>query len=153
MIPTDIFSAVIRGTVAGAVGTAAMTLSERVEMALTGRAGSQVPGQVGAHLVPGKDPGLASDVAVLNLPVHWAHGISMGVLRGLLDAAGLRGSAATAVHFAVLWAGDAALYRGLGIADVPWRWSPGELGTDVLHKGVYAVVTGATYDALTSSSR
>ncbi len=90
---------------------------------------------------------------MLNLPVHWAHGISMGAMRGLLDAGGLRGPAASAVHSALLWAGDAALYRVLGIADVPWRWSLGEFGTDVLHKGVYAVATGLTFDALTSSSR
>lgn len=45
-----------RGILAGAVGTIAMTLSERLEMAVTGRAGSTVPGEVAAHLVPGRDP-------------------------------------------------------------------------------------------------
>jgi len=51
-----------------------------------------------------------------------------------------------------LLGGDAALYRGLGVADVPWRWSVDELASDVLHKGVYAVVTGAVYDALAGSA-
>jgi hypothetical protein len=135
------------GMVAGAVGTVAMTISERLEMSLTGRAPSTVPGQVGAHLLPGADPAAPSDVAHLNGPVHWGHGIAMGALRGLLDVAGLHGPPATATHFALLWGGDAALYRALGIADVPWRWSGDELGADLLHKGVYAAVTGAVYDA------
>ncbi len=137
-----------RGMFAGAVGTAAMTVSQKIEMALTGRDGSQVPGQVGAHLVPGKDPANAADVQELNDSVHWAHGITMGALRGALDVAGLRGPAATAAHFALVWGGDAAMYRTLGIAEAPWNWGADELATDLLHKGIYALTTGAVYDAL-----
>lgn len=137
-----------RGMCAGVVGTIAMTVSERLEMTLSGRGASQVPGQVGAHLLPGKDPHSSSDVERLNSPVHWAHGIGMGALRGALDLAGLRGPEASAVHFILLWGGDAALYRALGIADVPWRWDTDDLAADMLHKGVYAAVTGTLYDAL-----
>ncbi len=144
----ELLGALGRGMVAGAVGTIAMTVSERLEMAVSGREASQVPGQVGAHLLPGQDPTSASDVERLNTPVHWAHGISMGALRGALDLAGLRGGEASAVHFALVWGGDAALYRALGIADAPWRWEAGELASDVMNKGVYAAVTGAVYDAL-----
>lgn len=139
-----------RGMLAGLIGTIAMTASERLEMALSGRQASQVPGRVGAHLLPGKDPTSSSEVGRLNGPVHWVHGISMGALRAALDAAGLRGLQASAAHFALLWGGDAALYRALGITDLPWRWDADELAVDVLHKGVYAAVTGAVYDALSS---
>lgn len=141
------------GMIAGAVGTIAMTVSELVEMSVTGRQGSTVPGQVGAHILPGQDPNSAADVKRLNTPVHWAHGIIMGSLRGALDQAGVRGLPASAAHFALLWGGDAALYRALGVADVPWRWEPDELATDLLHKAVYAAVTGAVYDAITADSR
>jgi hypothetical protein len=120
-------------------------------MAVSGREASQVPGQVGAHLLPGQDPGSPADVARLNAPVHWMHGISMGAVRGALDVAGLRGADASVAHFLMLWSGDAALYRALGVADVPWRWEADELASDVLHKGVYAAVTGAVYDALTDT--
>ena len=150
MESSDVLGAVGRGMAAGAVGTVAMTVSERLEMAVSGRAGSTVPGEVGAHLVPGKDPGSDSDVEQLNSAVHWAHGITMGAVRGVLDVAGVRGPQASLVHFALLWGGDAALYRALGIADVPWRWNSEELATDMLHKGVYAAVTGVAYDALNS---
>ena len=144
----DLVRAAARGMIAGAVGTVAMTRTERLEMAISGRSPSTDPGQVGAHLLPGADPGEERDVARLNGPVHWAHGIGMGAVRGALDVAGVRGPQASAAHFALLWGGDAALYNALGIADVPWRWQPSELGTDLLHKGVYAAVTGAVYDAL-----
>ena len=138
----------VLGMVAGAVGTAAMTLTQRLEMSVSGRAPSTVPGQVGAHLVLGADPASPGDVARLNGPVHWGHGVAMGAFRGLLDVAGLHGPAATAAHFALVWGGDAALYRTLGIADVPWRWSGDELRADLLGKGVYTAVTGAVYDAV-----
>lgn len=152
MTSSGILGAVGRGMAAGAVGTAAMTVSERLEMAVSGREGSQVPGEVGASLLPGKHRDSASDVAQLNDVAHWAHGITMGALRGALDVAGLTGPQASLAHFALLWGGDAALYRVLGIADVPWRWTPAELATDMLHKGVYAAVAGAVYDALSSPS-
>ena len=152
MSGNELLGALARGMIAGAVGTVALTLSERLEMAITGREGSQVPGEVGAHLLPGKDPDAPSDVERLNTPVHWAHGIAMGGLRGLLDVGGVRGTAATAAHFALFWGSDAMLYRALGVADVPWRWSGDELASDVLHKGVYAAVTGAVYDAMTEDS-
>jgi hypothetical protein len=144
----DVVRAAARGIIAGAVGAAAMTLTQRLEMAVSGRAPSTVPGQVGAHLLPGADPRPVGDVARLNGLVHWGHGMTLGALRAALDGMGLRGPVASAAHFALLWSGDAALYRALGIADVPWRWSADELATDVLHKGVYAAVTGAVYDAL-----
>jgi hypothetical protein len=153
MSNTDVARAAALGMIAGAVGTVAMTISERLEMSLTGRAPSTVPGQVGAHLLPGADPEAPADVARLNGPVHWGHGIAMGAIRGLLDVAGLQGPSATGAHFALVWGGDAALYRALGIADVPWRWSGDELRADLLHKGVYAAVTGAVYDAARQPAR
>ena len=153
MSRTGLVGALSRGMVAGAIGTIAMTVSERLEMAVSGREASQVPGQVGAHLLPGQDPDSSADVARLNAPVHWAHGISMGALRGALDMAGVRGPEASIAHFLLLWGGDAALYRALGVADLPWRWDADELASDVLHKGLYAMTTGAVYDALAGRDR
>jgi hypothetical protein len=152
MKASTVLAAAGRGMVAGAFGTTAMTVTQALEMSLTSREGSPVPGQVGAHLLPSRDPNSAVDVAALNTPVHWAHGISMGALRGMLGLAGLRGPVASAAHFALVWGGDAALYRALGIADAPWRWKLSELGTDLLHKGCYAAVTGLAYEAISGST-
>lgn len=95
MTPSHLLSVMARGPVAGAVGTLAMTMSELLEMSLSGREGSQVPGQVGAHLLPGRDPHSTSDVSTLNNPVQWVHGISMGAVRGLLDRCGRGGRGRT----------------------------------------------------------
>ncbi len=140
-------AAIGKGLVAGLVGTAAMTVSERVEMAVTGREPSDVPGQVGAKLL-GRQPATDAEMQRLSTQVHWAHGILGGALRGVLERAGITGPAASVAHFAALWGGDAGLYAALGIAPPPWEWDQDALAVDVLHKGVYAAVTGAVYDAL-----
>lgn len=137
--------AIVRGPLAGLVGTAVMTLAQRWEMSVTGRRPSTVPGQVAERLLGRTQP---VTVATLNLPTHWAHGAAMGPLRGALAGMGLRGITGSAVFFVVMWTGDAILYRALGIADWPWRWTPAELATDIGHKVVYALATGATYDIL-----
>lgn len=136
-----------RGAVAGLVGTAVMTLSESVEAKLTGRPPSSVPGQVGTVLL-GEDKDDSARVKALNPWVHWGHGIAMGAVRGLIGSRVEGAGAANATHFAALWSGDALLYSALGVAPPPWEWSPQELATDLGHKGVYALVTGLTYEAL-----
>lgn len=95
--------------------TSDRALAEQVDMQVTGREPSDVPGQVGAHLLPGRDPASAADVARLNTPVHWVHGVTMGAVRGALDSAGVRGPAASAAHFALVWGGDAALRHRRGL--------------------------------------
>lgn len=144
---TNTAAAMRRGAIAGLVGTAVMTLSETVEAKLTGRPASMVPGQVGAELLGG-DKDDTARVRRLNPWVHWGHGIAMGAVRGLIGHRVDGGPAATATHFAGLWAGDVLLYQTLGVAPPPWEWSPQELATDLGHKGIYAAVTGVTYEAL-----
>lgn len=141
----EALEAVGLGLLAGAVGTVALTLAEKAEMALTGREPSTVPGQVGAKLSghdPDSDPQL---VDRLNPIVHWGHGIGLGAVRGLLDAGGLGQLAATLVFYPIVWGGDAMLYRTLGIAPAPWRWTGAELATDLFGKAVLAFATSGAY--------
>ena len=131
----------------GLIGTAVMTAAQTAEMRVTGREPSLVPGRVAARLMrlePSDDQALSR----ISIGMHWAHGMTMGMVRALIGRAGLEGPRATAAHFALMWGGDVMLYKSLGIADWPWRWSLPELAPDVLHKGVYAAATGATYDRL-----
>lgn len=141
------------GVVAGAVGTVALTVAERLEMRVSGRAPSTVPGQVGASLTghdPAADPAL---VERLNPAVHWAHGIGLGAVRGGLDRAGLSPLAATLAFYPMVFGGDAALYRALGIARAPWHWTRGELATDLFGKGVLAFATSAAYVLIKDARR
>lgn len=144
----DATGAIGLGLLAGAVGTVALTLAEKIEMRISGREPSTVPGQVGAKLT-GRDPQTQPQLAErLNPAVHWSHGISMGAVRGLLGYAGLGFFPATGVFFLVVWGGDVLLYRALGIAKMPWSWSGAELAADVWGKGVYVVGTSAAFVAL-----
>ncbi len=147
----DALGAIGLGLLAGAVGTVALTLAEKAEIRISGRESSTVPGQVGAKIT-GSDPETHPDMAErLNPVVHWAHGVSMGAVRGLLGFAGLSFLPATGVFFVVVWGGDVLLYRALGIAKMPWSWSAAELASDLWGKGVYVLATSAAFVALESA--
>jgi hypothetical protein len=75
----------------------------------------------------------------------------MGAIRGLLGLAGLGALAATVLFFLIVWGGDVVLYRTLGIAPMPWRWTGQELVTDLFHKGIYALATSLTFELLRSA--
>lgn len=137
---------VVRGAVAGLVGTAVMTGAQTAEMRVTGRAPSTVPGEVASKLL-GLKPADGAELTRISLRMHWAHGMTQGVVRALIGRrrSGLR---ATAAHFVLMWSSDAVFYRVLGISPWPWEWSADELAPDVGHKGLYAVVTGVAYDRM-----
>ena len=141
----ETLEAVGLGLAAGVIGTAALTLAEHIEMKLTGREPSDVPGQVGVKLAGG-DPGADPErVKRLSPIVHWAHGIGLGAVRGGLNRAGLSPAAASLAFAPIVFGGDAAVYRALGIAPAPWRWTRAELATDLFGKGVLAFATSAAY--------
>ncbi len=139
-------TAILMGMAAGLVGTVIMTISETLESRVTAREPSTVPGQVGSKLLGRPLDG--DSPKQLNGVVHWTHGIAMGAVRGLLGLAGLGALLATVLHFLIVWAGDVVLYRTLGIAPMPWRWTGQELITDLFHKGIYALATGITFELL-----
>jgi hypothetical protein len=142
-----IVEAVSWGLLAGVVGTAAQTLSEKIEASFTKRPDSLLPAQVGAKLT-GPPLRTGADAVRLNWTVHWAHGIAMGAIRGLLGVTALSALTASIVHFPLVWGGDVMLYATLGLAPVPWKWRGKELATDLLHKGVLSVVTSLVFIAL-----
>ena len=144
----ELWEAVLAGLFAGLVGTAAMTASQAVEIRFTGREPSMVPGQVGYSILR-REPADQAGLARMNSVVHWVHGIGMGAVRGLLGLAGLGAVAGTAAHFALVWGGDVMLYMALGLAGPPWKWKGKDLATDLLHKGIYAVVTGLVFVLIT----
>ena len=138
----------LTGFGAGFAGTVALTLAERAEMRVTGRAASTIPGQVAAKLSGGDPSPTGATVARLNPLMHWAHGIALGPVRGLLSRAGLSPLAASVAFVPMVWGGDAAVYRGLGLAAWPWQWKRSELATDIFGKTVLASATSLSYIAL-----
>jgi hypothetical protein len=137
-----------RGLVAGAIGTAAMTVSSTIEQKRREREASTAPADAAAKVLGIE--GFCDDAAKSRFSnvVHWAYGTGWGVPRALLDAAGLSPAAATAVHGAALWGSEQVMLPALGVAPPLWEWGATEVGVDALHHAVYTVATSVAYEAL-----
>ncbi len=145
-----VFEVVLKGLAAGVVGTAAMTLSERLEQAKTGREDSMVTTEVGAILTkPRLETG--AQAAKLGQVVHWSHGITWGAVRGLIGLTPLNAFTASAIHYVSLWTSDALLYRTLNIQPLPNKWGKKPLLTDLFHKLVLSGVTSGVFVLLIGS--
>ena len=75
----------------------------------------------------------------------------LGVVRGLLDAAGLPPRAATAAHGAAVWGGELVALPAMDIAPPAVFWAPREIAIDAFHHTVYAIATGVAYELLGNS--
>jgi hypothetical protein len=143
----DVAASVGKGLFAGAVGTAVMTVSSTVEMKIRGRAGSTAPADAAGKVLGVEPKDAAGEARFANL-VHWGYGTGWGAVRGLIGAAGLEGTAATAAHFGALWGSEQVMLPALGVAPPFWTWGAKEVGIDAFHHLVYAGATGAAYALL-----
>jgi hypothetical protein len=142
--------AAARGVLAGAVGTAAMTLAQL----LAPTESSDVPEKVGRKLirlatgkrVPRKHRGK------LNQGMHWAYGSSWGMLYGLLAAQLEKppNPLAAGVTFGLsVWAVSLVELPALGVAPTPWEQSPRALLTDAGFHLLYGLTVATTLRGLT----
>jgi hypothetical protein len=139
-----------KGLVAGFAGTAAMTVSSTLEARLRGRAPSTAPARATTKAL-----GIASfEDAVAqarwNDISHWGYGTGWGIVRGLLDAAGLPPRRATAAHGAAIWGSAQVTLPALDVAPPSIFWGADEVAIDAFHHAVYALATGAAYTLLSS---
>src|SRR4051794_24800458 len=137
-----------RGLVAGAIGTAAMTVSSTLEQKARGREASTAPADAAMKVLGIEgfcDDGAKSRFSNL---VHWGYGTGWGVPRTLLDRAGLGTAAATAAHGGALWGSEQVMLPALGVAPPLWEWGAAEVAIDAGHHVVYAVATSVAYEAL-----
>jgi hypothetical protein len=137
-----------RGLVAGAIGTAAMTVSSTIEQKLRERAASTAPADAAMKVLGIEgfcDDGAKSRFSNL---VHWGYGTGWGVPRALFDAAGLDPAAATAAHGGALWGSEQVMLPALGVAPPLWEWGATEVAIDALHHVVYTAAASVAYEAL-----
>ncbi len=147
----DVAAAIGKGLVAGAVGTAAMTLSSTLEMKARHREASSAPADA-ASKVLGVHPEGDKAKARFSTGVHWAYGTSWGAVRGLLSAVGLPGPAATIAHFGLVWGSETQMLPKLDVAPPITEWGSTEVAIDVGHHAVYALATGLAYRWLETHS-
>jgi hypothetical protein len=137
-----------RGLVAGAIGTAAMTVSSTIEQKARGREASTAPADA-AIKVLGIE-GFCDDAAKSRFSniVRWGYGTGWGIPRALLRRAGLGPAAATAAHGTALWGSEQVMLPALGVAPPLWEWGAVEVGIDALHHAVYIAAAGVAYELL-----
>lgn len=150
-IAEKVASSIGKGLVAGFAGTAAMTISSTLEAKLRGRAPSTAPARATAKVlgISAFEDGVAQ--ARFNDLSHWGYGTGWGVVRGLLDVAGLPPRKATAAHGAAVWGSAQVTLPALDIAPPAIFWPKEEIAIDALHHAVYALATGLAYGLLGSS--
>lgn len=148
----ELGSAIGKGLLAGLAGTAAITLSQIIEMKITKRKPSDAPVKVVEETVDIKPVSEEEKEKVSN-EIHWAYGTSWGVARGLIALTGLRGLPAAAVHFAAVWGTALVMLPKYTEAKPINEEEPKVIAIDVLHHAVYAAAAGLAYDALDAGSR
>jgi hypothetical protein len=139
--------AVLAGIAGGLAGTVVMTLGEKLEQLATKRPDSYVPAHTLAHLL--RLPKPDQDRWVRNMAMHYGTGALVGIVRGVMAEAGLRGPQAASLFTPLRLTVDQTLENATGVGTPPWTWPRNELAIDVAHKAVYALATGAAVDRLT----
>lgn len=143
----DVAADVGKGLFAGAIGTAAMTVSSTLEMKIRSRAASNAPAEA-AGKVLGVEPTDEVGKARFSNLVHWGYGTGWGAVRGLIGAAGLEGPGAAAAHFGAVWGTEQVMLPSLGVAPPFWKWGATEVAIDAVHHLVYAGATSIAYASL-----
>ncbi len=84
----------------------------------------------------------------MNWAMHWGQGVLLGAVRGLMAERGLRGPVGSFLFMNLRLLNDQSLENATGVGAPPWTWPVDEQAIDLLHKGIYAFVTGAVADRL-----
>jgi hypothetical protein len=148
----ELGSAIGKGLLAGVAATAAITLSQMIEMKLTKRKPSDAPVKVTSETV-GIEPANKEEQEKVSQEIHWAYGTVWGAARGIIGLTGLKGLPATLVHFASVWGSSMILLPKYNAAPPVTEQEPKAIAIDGLHHAVYALTAGFVYDALDSGSK
>jgi len=143
----------IRSVLAGAAGTAAMSLAYAGERRLRPR--HRGPLDYDDSLVPGQIVGVimhlphvtARGDRDLGLALRWSYGSAFGLWHGVLRR--LLGEPwASAAFGATLMSATFSLFPLLGRTPPPWRWPPGTMATSVGTHVVYVAAVAALDDGI-----
>ncbi|MFN8665239.1 MAG: hypothetical protein U0075_25385 [Thermomicrobiales bacterium] len=155
---------VLRGAIAGAVGTIALDLTTYGDMLVRGRGASGVPARVAGVLadrlgVLPLAPGTSGEMAdnrreAAGALLGFATGVGIGAAYGVLRGDPRRAAsplAGAVVGLSAMAASDVPIAL-TGVSN-PATWSMSDWVSDVIPHLVYGLVTVAVYDATRGSSR
>jgi hypothetical protein len=141
-----------KGVLAGLVGTAAITVAQKLDMKLTGREPSTAPAEA-VEKVVGVEPKGDESEERLSTIAHWAYGTGWGVPRAAMGAIGLPSPIATLLHFGMLWGGALVMLPALRIAPPATEMERKDLAKDALLHFVYAAAAGFAYTVMDRRDR
>ena len=129
---------IIKGLIAGAVGTVVMNLSSETEMNYRGRSASTSPGRATNKLLSFVGfPTLDPDGRALRILSSWTHYV-YGTLWGLvlwvyIGELGWPLAVAGPAFFLTVWLTEQIQLPVLGIAPWSWTWGAREVAIDLGH--------------------
>ena len=144
---SEVGTAIGVGLIAGLAGTLAITISQMIEMKITGRESSDTPATAVREALDIK-PVTESKTKKVSNKIHWVYGTNLGMIRGALSLAGLKGWAATAIHWATIWSAEMIMLPALRVAPPVTKESPKTIMIDGFHHLVYAVAAGMVFDEI-----
>jgi hypothetical protein len=139
------------GMLAGLAGTAAMTIAQGAEFALTDAEPSTAPAEIADQIKRRVGQGRLKrrHRRVANQAMHWLYGGSWGIPYGILAGSTDMAPELSGPVFGLLvWGAALAQEPALGLADPPWKRSLRSLGSEALFHIVYGVGAGAALRSL-----
>ncbi|MDE3190045.1 MAG: hypothetical protein KGL94_04410 [Acidobacteriota bacterium] len=159
--------ALARGLVAGAIGTAAMTVHQEIVSKLRGAdsdgqtadsqapwASAPAPARVARRILEGVfrtevDP---ARIGLLTNLMHWLYGTGWGGVYGLVESTiEARPLRAGPLFGTAVWAGSYLQLVPMGIYEPPWRYPPATLANDLGYHLTYGVGVALGHRALERS--
>jgi hypothetical protein len=143
---------IAKGLLAGLAATAAITISQIIEMKITKRKPGEATLKV-AEETAGLKPASADDKQKLSQEIHWSYGTVWGISRGLISLTGLKGIPATLIHFGAIWGASMVILPKFKAAPPVYKEDAKAIVIDGFHHAVYAVTAGLVFDALDAGSK
>jgi hypothetical protein len=132
---------VLRGLLAGMIGTVFMNLSSETEMHLRGRQPSIIPARAANKVlgIVGVPQLEGTSLQVLSTWTHYLYGTAWGlVLWVLLSTLELSIAAALPLFFVIVWGTEQIELPALGLTPPSWKWGAREIAIDAWHHIVFA---------------
>lgn len=140
----DVLPTLLIGLVAGVIATVVFTIVEYLDIAVTGRPVSTVPGEVAVALTGGDPHHDQERAKKLNLPTHFMHGTALGVVLAALSLLGLSAVLTTVIFYVLLLGGDWMMYTLLGVT-TPWSWTATQWTRELVLKAIFAAAMGVAF--------
>ncbi len=144
-------SAIGRGLIAGLAGTAAITISQWIEMQLNQREPSFAPADAACKAL-GIEASQRDQREKLSREVHWTYGTLWGVPRALLSMAGIPKLPAAAIHFGAIFYTALTIQPDFEVSPPVEEWSKKDIAIDALHHAVYVAVASLVFSAINKKS-